>query len=177
MRAIVCVVGLLLAGPAMALECCQRCGHACECCKTCRLVPSTKKVTKNVYHTECEDFCVPAHSAHEICRDECGRRQVVVTPRCGEVRTRKKLIKKEVTEEVPSTKCVVEYLCPACAAACQQGPSASLPAANQMSTGLAQENAPRPESGSPAAPHTTSEPRMVSAAKTEIQRLLSPWRK
>ncbi len=39
-------------------------------------------------------------------------------PRCGPVRAKKKLVKKEVTREVPVYQCVVKHLCDPCSAAC-----------------------------------------------------------
>jgi hypothetical protein len=141
------------------------------------LVPSTKKVPKNVYRTECEDFCVPGPSTRSICFDECGRRKVVVTPSCGKVRSRNKLIKKEVNEEVPTTKCVVEYLCPACASAGDNCPSASRPAANQMSTPASASLERSAPGAAEDAAHVASEPRVVTTAKTEFNRLLSLLRK
>lgn len=111
--------GRLLADEAATQECCSccdRCGQFGACCRVCRVVRSTKKVTKNVYHTKCEDFCVRGPSDRTVCVDECGRRKVVQTPNCGEVHSRRILIKEEVTTEKPSHKCVVEKLCSNCAA-------------------------------------------------------------
>ena len=107
-------LGLLWTSVAAA-DCCQHCGCQCECQKVCRLICETKKVTKPEYSCECEDFCVPGASDHCVTYDECGCKKHVFTPNCATVRTRTKLVKKEVTKEVPSYRWVVEKVCPACA--------------------------------------------------------------
>jgi hypothetical protein len=104
-------------------DCCDHCGCQCECQKVCRLICETKKVTKPEYSCECEDFCVPGPSEHCVTRDECGCKKHVYTPTCATVRTRTKLVKKEVTKEVPSYRWVVEKVCPACA--CKTGDTSS----------------------------------------------------
>jgi hypothetical protein len=67
--------------------------------KVCKAVPETKK--KTVYSCKEEDFCVP--KCRGLCHghggDDCG---------CATPRTRRVLVKKEVTEECPSVKWVVE---------------------------------------------------------------------
>ncbi len=45
-----------------------------------------KEVKETKYKCECEDFCVPGHSQLHGCKE---------IPTCGEVRTRKKLVKYE----------------------------------------------------------------------------------
>lgn len=117
MKSFLCCALVLLVGAAsvQAGDCCEGCGCAASCSKVCRLVPSTKKVTKTEYECECEDFCVPGRSLRTVCHDECGKKKIVYTPTCAEVRTRKKLVKKETSTTVPSTKWVVENLCPRCA--------------------------------------------------------------
>src|SRR5262245_5063790 len=115
MKSLLCgaavLVWLVLAAPLLAGDdCCAGCGCAAECCKVCRAVPSTKKVTKVTYECECEDFCVPGKSDHCVNYDECGHKKHIYTPTCAKVRTRTKLIKKETTTEVPTTKWVVENL-------------------------------------------------------------------
>lgn len=181
MKAIGCFLCLLLASSAWAGDDCQRCdrcGQACACCVTCRLAPSTKKETKTQYHTECEEFCVPGKSIRTVCFDECGKRKVVYTPTCGEVRTRKKLVKKDKSQQIPTTKCVVEHLCPACAAACGSCLAADdSQSANQMSTPIVADSSPASAGTPSAAAASASEPRAVTAAKTEFNRLLTLWRK
>jgi hypothetical protein len=101
-------------------------GHhcpACGChqlCKRCKLETGTKKETKTEYCCECEDICIPGHSKKCGVKVECDcdgkHRTVIWQPRCGHIRTIKKLVKKEVTKQVPAYKCVVEYYCPQCGA-------------------------------------------------------------
>ncbi|MFO0897804.1 MAG: hypothetical protein U0836_10315 [Pirellulales bacterium] len=92
-----------------APDCCNHCGNKCKVKKVCRLECTEKEVKETKYTCECEDFCVPGKSK------KCG---CTYTPTCGCVYTRKKLVKKEETKKVPSTKCVVEYLCESCCASC-----------------------------------------------------------
>jgi hypothetical protein len=117
MKSFICCALVLLAGSASAQagDCCDSCGCDSQCCKVCRCVPTTKKVTTTQYDCECEDFCVPGPSQRTICHDECGKKKIIYTPTCADVRTRKKLVKKETSKTVPTTKWVVENLCPKCA--------------------------------------------------------------
>lgn len=98
---------------------CHHCGCHTKCKKVCRLVCGTKKETKTEYTSECEDFCVPGPS-HKLgytyeC-DEHGHkhRKPIWKPTCAKVHTRKKLVKKEVTKEVPDYQWVVEEYCCIC---------------------------------------------------------------
>lgn len=98
---------------------CHHCGCHTKCKKVCRLVCGTKKETKTEYACECEDFCVPGPShklgyLHEC--DEHGHkhRKPIWNPTCAKVHTRKKLVKKEVTKEVPDYQWVVEEYCCIC---------------------------------------------------------------
>ena len=127
MKTILCcaLISLVFTASVQAGDCCDDCGCDANCCKVCRLVPSTKKVTTPEYKCECEDFCVPGPSQRTVCHDECGRKKIVYTPTCAEVRTRKKLVKTENTKTVPTTKWVVENLCPKCAAHKADGPLSS----------------------------------------------------
>ena len=111
-------------------DCCSRCGVK----KVCKVVCEMKEVKKTCWEVECEEFCVPLpglgksrcadQGCCEVtgCGDECSdgcendvcqslRERPMVPPKCGEVRCRKKLVKKETTCEVPVYKCV---LVPAC---------------------------------------------------------------
>lgn len=97
---------------------CQHCGCCQNCKKVCRLKCEKKKETKTEYTCECEDFCIPGPSK------KCGvkkehdcqghHRTILWQPTCARVRTRKKLVKKEVTKEVPDYKWVVEEYCCVC---------------------------------------------------------------
>jgi hypothetical protein len=110
---------LVLACPARAGHFCHRCGCQRHCKKICRLVCEKKKETKIEYGCECEDFCIPGHSKKCGVKVECDchghrHREIVWQPVCAKVHTRKKLVKKEITKEVPSYKWVVEEYCCIC---------------------------------------------------------------
>jgi len=88
------------------------CPPACapECCpstyKTCVPVPDVHKKTKTVFCCREIDFCLPKCSSCSLfsrhhCTEPC--------PNCENcARTKRVLLTKVVTEECPSTKCVVE---------------------------------------------------------------------
>jgi hypothetical protein len=109
---------LLLAAWVEAAQMCDHCGCQRNCKKICRLVCGKKKETKTVYMCECEDFCVPGHSKKCGVKIECdcdGRHRTIIwQPTCARVRTRKKLVKDEVSKEVPDYKWVVEEYCCVC---------------------------------------------------------------
>jgi len=121
MKWFLCCAALALVGVPTAVragDCCAHCGCHSNCCKVCRLVCETKKVSKPEYDCECEDFCVPGPSKCTIECDECGNKKKIYTPSCASIHTRRKLVKKEVTKEVKSYKWVVEDLCGNCAQRC-----------------------------------------------------------
>lgn len=102
-------------------DCCQSCGCQCACDKVCKVICEKKIVTKTKYCCECEDFCVPGPSCliGRECVDDCNAPHGVATrniwqPGRATIRTRKKLVKKTYTEEVPTYKWVVESCCPRC---------------------------------------------------------------
>lgn len=103
---------------AAASPCCSSCGCQQACNKICRLVCETRKVTKIEYSCECEEFCVPGpsrrcRSAH--CDADCDVAcRVTWVPTCADVKTRKKLLKHEVTHEEPAYTWVIDEVCPAC---------------------------------------------------------------
>ena len=124
-----------------AADHCARCGRACQCEKHCCVVCEMKEVKKMVWVVKCEDFCAPlpncgcehgccngcngcaACGAEPTCCERCGKKcdpcaaeknKCCVPPKCGKVRTKKVLVKKEVVCQVPSYKCVVVYTCPNC---------------------------------------------------------------
>jgi hypothetical protein len=104
---------------AQAGHFCEHCGCHRNCRKVCRLECGKKKETKIEYGMECEDFCVPGHSKKCGVKVECDcnghhHRTVIWQPTCAKVHTRKKLVKKEVTKEVPDYKWVVEEYCCVC---------------------------------------------------------------
>src|SRR5262245_19401053 len=75
------------------------------CKKVCRVVPDVKKETRNVYECRCEDFCL---KRCPCCLCKGGSCDGCAGVRCGHPRTKHVLMKKIVTEERPTTKCVVE---------------------------------------------------------------------
>ena len=104
---------------AQAGHYCDHCGCQRNCRKVCRLECGKKKDTKIEYAAECEDFCVPCHSKKCGVNVECDgnghrHRTVIWQPTCAKVYTRKKLVKNEVTKEVPDYKWVVEEYCCVC---------------------------------------------------------------
>jgi len=89
------------------------CHDACPA-NTCISQPTTKKTSKTVFSSKCIEFCLPKCSCCSLFSggcDDCGEN-------CGHVRTKHVLLKKVVTEECPSTECVVA---PACVPACTTG--------------------------------------------------------
>ncbi len=62
----------------------------------CKVVPDVKKVSKWVYSCKEDPFCIKKHGGHCSC------------PSCGDPQHRIQLVKREVIEEHPTTKCVVE---------------------------------------------------------------------
>ena len=116
-------------------------GGSRPCRRTvCKVVCGTKTVTKSCWCVECEEFCAPlpgwgplsylyaacfnpcgdscCDRCDESCRDPgCGTKcceRCLVPPKCGPVRSKKKLVKKEYECEVPVYRCVVKYLCSGC---------------------------------------------------------------
>jgi len=115
---------------------CGRCGTPCQ------VVCEMKKITKTVWVVECDEVCLPlpncggrgkvtcGECAEDACggcaKQSCGGCRVcggdpcapllarkVVLPKCGKSRPRKRLVKKEITCEVPVYKCV-----PGCGKGC-----------------------------------------------------------
>jgi hypothetical protein len=116
---------LIFAGMASHLfaECCQHCGRDGCCRKVCHLKCDVKQVTKTEYSCECEDFCVPCRSQKVgyDCGGEChgwSCPKPLYEPTSAVVHTRKKLVKHEVTEEVPTYQWTVETICPQCETRC-----------------------------------------------------------
>jgi hypothetical protein len=78
--------------------------------KVCRQVPDVKKVTRWVYSCKTADFCKPGCFLHgpghqDGCGDCDGHRPCCP---CGPVGCKHLLLKRLVTEECPTTRCVVE---------------------------------------------------------------------
>lgn len=97
---------------------CHHCGCCRNCKKICRLKCEKKEESKIEYVCECEDFCIPGPSKKCGVKTECDcdghHRKILWQPTCARVHTRKKLVKKEVTKEVPDYKWVVEEYCCVC---------------------------------------------------------------
>jgi hypothetical protein len=92
--------------------CEPRCAAAAErdaTCKVCTPVPDKKKVTKVVYECKEEWYCLPKcpcpqhigkHAFCGPCAPPCAT--------CEKPRCRRVLVKKIVTEDRPTTKCLVD---------------------------------------------------------------------
>jgi hypothetical protein len=127
-----------------AAEQCGRCGRVCQCEKHCHIVCEMREIKKHVWIVHCEEFCplLPG-CGHSGCKDcdacECGvdencvvepgccggcgkgcdpcaaeKNKCFVPPKCGKMRTKKTLEKKEVVCKVPCYKRIVVYCCPSC---------------------------------------------------------------
>lgn len=123
--------------------CCAHCGCHCGCEKHWKIVCEMKEVKKTVWSVKCEEFCPLMPNCGHCCGSDCCNSDSVcsteagcsgncngkkcdpcaaekdkhyVTPKCGKVREKKTLEKKEVVCKVPSYKCVVEYACANCGA-------------------------------------------------------------
>lgn len=148
---------------AEAGTCCARCGCTRGVHKYCRLVCEEKEVKKTCYSTEAEDFCVPGRSIRcgEAC-DGC-EHYTVWQPTCARVRTRHKLVKREVVTKRPSWKWVVEDLCGDC---CHELAQSDLPSAAPPERARLRDDSLLPAS------HPTAPP---AAPLTERKRLLPRW--
>ncbi len=76
----------------------------CDRCRSCN------RGCKSRCKSGCEaDACGDCGSCGRCCKDPCQALQnrKYVTPKCSKVRTRKKLVKKTVTCEIPVYKCVL----------------------------------------------------------------------
>jgi hypothetical protein len=98
---------------------CHHCGCQRNCRKVCRLECGKKTEEKIEYEVECEDFCVPGRSRKCGVKIECDssghhHRKIIWQPTCAKVYTRKTLVKKAVSKEVPDYKWVVEEYCCVC---------------------------------------------------------------
>jgi hypothetical protein len=64
--------------------------------KVCVAEPVVKVKERWVYSCKCVEFCLPQHSA--LAHSDC--------PECGNIRTKKVLMKRLCVEEKPGYKCV-----------------------------------------------------------------------
>ena len=76
-----------------------------RCCKTCVPECVTKKIEKVSYGVKCVEFCLPKCPGARSYKD-CQGCEHNDCPRCGQVRTKKVLIKKITTIECETTQCV-----------------------------------------------------------------------
>jgi hypothetical protein len=117
------------------------CGRGCcNGCKGCEACGGAEKcAAEPVCHEGCGKKCNP-------CAVEEAKH--LVPPKCGKVRTRKILEKKEIVCRVPCYKCVVVYSCPNCCGneGCdgQAAPAPAKPAAPAPMPGKSTEKAPLP---------------------------------
>ena len=131
--------GLVVASvPSIAADyepnCCGHCGSRNNCNKVCHVICEMKDVKEVRYKVVCEDFCVPDRSG------KCGCCWI---PGCGDVHTKRKLVKYDVTCKKPSWKWVVEDLCASCTATVDQQipnePPPPLPAAPKTAEAVSYE--------------------------------------
>ncbi len=114
---------------------CCNCGCEHGCRKVCKLVEDEREVTTTCWGIATEEFCVPSagHVGCKHCEEVCGdcvandKENVSAKPKklvwydwlpskCAELKTRKKLVKQEVTKKVVGYKWKVVDLCESCLA-------------------------------------------------------------
>jgi len=107
-------------------------------------VCEVKKEKKTAWAVQCEEFCTFLPGKRDCSSDCCEDK----LPKCGRQKCVKKLVKKEYEVEKPIYKCVVLYLCPACA-----GGESSAPVATPLPPAPGVPNvAPAPPAPLPPAP-------------------------
>ncbi|MBN2024902.1 MAG: hypothetical protein JW809_19145 [Pirellulales bacterium] len=104
----IAAVGLVNA-QCVAGECCSHCGGETHVRKVCRPVWATRLVEVVCWDVVCEEICLPGKTPRAS-RDG----KPVACPDC-KTRTRQKLVRKTVVQEVPVLVWVVEYVCVPCA--------------------------------------------------------------
>lgn len=102
--------------PVVLVEpgCAKGCEAACCTKKVCVPETTTKKITKTVYGSKCKDFCLKGcvfnfpRLFHRSC-DACGNSTPCAScDKCGQVRTKRVLLKKKIDcGEECETKCKV----------------------------------------------------------------------
>ncbi|MHC4404944.1 MAG: hypothetical protein ACYTG0_35300 [Planctomycetota bacterium] len=130
-------IGILFANGVLAQDCCgppaccdrtHECCHRCGVQKRCKVVCEMKTVKTSCWVVECEEFCPSLPNCGGWCKSSCGDccddgcgidhcaklLKPMVPPRCGKLRSRKILTKKDITCEVPVYKCVVVCCNPGC---------------------------------------------------------------
>ncbi|MHB8971043.1 MAG: hypothetical protein ACYC4N_11395 [Pirellulaceae bacterium] len=145
-------------------QCCAHCGSRRSCEKYSKIVCEMKEVKKTVWVVKCEEICTILPSCPLSGPCDCGSGQCAAcnpsatcaaceaqggkcdpcaslenrnfnTPKCGRVREKKTLEKKEITCHVPTYKCVVVYSCPQCGQQDSRGEEPS-PAAAPVKSAL-----------------------------------------
>ena len=119
---------------------CACCGcNACCVEKVCQVVCEVRKDVKTYWTVECHEMCplLPG-----CCRDGCDG--CPPPPRCGKPKCVKQLVKNQYLVDVPVYKCVVRYLCPACANAEPTGAASPTPAAVATSPAAPPPTVPSP---------------------------------
>ena len=97
-------------------------GHYDGECKVCQPTTEMKKVSKRVYSSVREDFCLPRPSfLGGLIGSDC---EAYKEAKCGPVRTKKYLVVKIRTHEECGTKCVPR---PACETPIVTAPPAPVP--------------------------------------------------
>ncbi|MEW4452399.1 hypothetical protein AB1L30_06905 [Bremerella sp. JC817] len=133
-------------------SCCARCTQQCACQKHTRIVCEMKKVKKTVFDCECEDVCglLPSSmlpdslfgislwghkktGCGEAGCGDCAAGCCTKAPVATHCRTRKVLVQKTITVEVPVYKCVVEFCCDSCGGAIDSAGSEKSPVADAKS--------------------------------------------
>ena len=144
-------------GGECGVACCEAasCGQDCRTCPQCGCkmvctpICTVKEIKKTVWNVKCEPFCAPLPGFCRACKcgdPACGgcddekcrhccnpcaveKAKCQVPPKCGPVRCKKILEKKEVVCKVPSYTCV--RTCPHCGcgsdSSCGAGSGASPP--------------------------------------------------
>lgn len=168
-----------------APDSCGRCGCRASCEKYCRVVSEMKEVKKTVWVVKCDDFCAPLPRCPLQCAEGCGscgkegcpaascegcgkscdpcanlENRNYIPPKCGKVRNKKTLEKKEVVCKIPAYKCVVVYACANCGPNCG-GEKTEPPAPSATSPAPTMPPAPPPPSKTT---HDAPLPSIVSAS-------------
>lgn len=138
--------GLLLISPAFSSsgQADELCASGCEppscapACERCVRLPDVTKVSKSEHACKREHFCLPkrslfdlfspgCHSGGDSCCDSCDSCDGSCASPCGQcecyARTRKVLLKRIVTEECPTYRCVPACALPEGCERCKKGSS------------------------------------------------------
>jgi hypothetical protein len=81
-------------------------GEADCVCKVCVPEPAKTKTVKTVYDVKCVDYCLPKCPHFGWLKGDCGECGTT----CDKPRTRRVLVKKLITEEHDTIKCVPKQI-------------------------------------------------------------------